>query len=299
MVIEERIAKSQTLYDLGKNDAEIARELNCNSETIRQWRIKNDYPKNFKYSNLHKINVEILKELVENGFKDSEIANMLKVSVDGVYASRLRNNIQREPFNIAKNIEATERQRAVLIGCLLGDGSLLKGKNSINPRFKCEHGVKQKEYCFYKYEILKSLNMNFKYCKRSIPDKRNGIFYESYYIESLANPYYLEIYNNLYFNKTKKITEYILKDFNEESLAIMFMDDGCKINKTISIATNCFSKEELILFTSFLKFKFNLNFTITKTNTIYLKTEDLKIFIAITFPYLHESMYYKIGLQII
>ena len=287
----------QEMYDLGKNDAEISRVLKCCTETVRQWRLKNNYPKNFRYKDTCKINVEKLKQLVNDGLKDSEIAKILNVSIDGVYGSRMRNNIDRPSFSIAKMKEATLKQRNILIGTLLGDSSLCLSEKSINPRFKCEHGLKQKEYCYYKYELLESLGMKYNHRKRSTPDKRTGLLYESYSIESVANPYYLEIYNNLYINKTKVITDYILKDFNAESLAFMFMDDGYKINNSIGLATNCFTKKELNNFIKFLKNKFDLNFNIHNENTLYLICEDTKKFISIVFPYLHETMYYKVGLQ--
>ncbi len=300
MVIEERNAKSQTLYDLGKNDAEIARELKCCTETIRIWRKRNNYPLNFSYKDHEKIKPEKLKYLVDEGLNDREISEILGVSSDGVYASRIRNGFLRENYNLSKLIEATPRQRSILIGTLLGDSCLHINKSgSLNPSFKCDHGIKQKEYCYYKYELLKSLGMKYDYRERKTPDKRTGKFYNCYSIQGKTNPYYKEIYDNMYIDGKKRITPYILNDFNEESLALMFMDDGYKTTNSIGIATNGFLKEDNELFINFLKNKFNLNFNIFKSNVIYLESCDFKKFISIIFPYLHSTMYYKIGLQII
>jgi len=52
----------------------------------------------------------------------------------------MRNNISRPSFAISKLVEATQHQREILIGTLLGDSSLRK--ESINPGFKCAHGLK-------------------------------------------------------------------------------------------------------------------------------------------------------------
>ena len=45
------------LYNQGKNDAEIARVIKMCTETVRNWRLKNGYPKNFNYSDYYKINI--------------------------------------------------------------------------------------------------------------------------------------------------------------------------------------------------------------------------------------------------
>ena len=169
-----------------------------------------------------------------------------------------------------KPIKLTQRQLSILTGTLLGDGSLRKP--NINPNFSCEHGIKQLEYCKWKYEELKSLNANFSIHKRKTIDKRNGKLYESTVCRIPANSEFLSLYENLYINGTKQITKKFLENFDELSLAVMFMDDGYKVGKTIGIATNCFSLEELITLKEFLFKKFCLNFTIRNNKTLYLPT---------------------------
>lgn len=293
-IIEQNLSIIQDLYNKGKNDVYISNKIKCSPETIRQWRIKNKLDTNFKYQDFRKIDIEVLKNLVKQNKKDSEIAKILNVSKDGIYSARIKNNILRPSFNISKGIKVNKFQKHLLIGTLLGDGSLTLNNDCINPKFSCEHGIKQKDYCEYKFEYLKNLNMKIKHNKRKTIDTRTGIYYESYRIESLNNPYYLEIYNNLYLNKKKQINNKLLQDFNEVSLAFLFMDDGYKTGKSISIATQCFTKEELKLFINFLYNKFNLTFNIHNNNTIYLLKKDITKFIALILPYLHESMYYKI-----
>jgi len=122
----EKESVVSTLYEEGRNDAEIARVIGVCTETVRNWRIKNNKPKNFKYSDMHKINVEKLRKLVEGGHKDSEIAKMLNVSMDGIYASRMRNNICRESYLENKPIKLTDFQKEAIVGILLGDGSTFK-----------------------------------------------------------------------------------------------------------------------------------------------------------------------------
>lgn len=285
------------LYEEGKNDAEIAKKIGCAIETVRQWRLKNNLPSNFSYKNRSKTDLAKLEDLITKNIPDSKISNILKISKSTVYSFRKKLNLKRDNLSLGKNIIATDRQRSIIIGTLLGDSCLRIDKGCINPRLKCDHGSSQKDYCYYKYRLLKSLDLKFTKRKRKTPDARTGKLYTSYVMESKNNPYYLDIYNNMYINNKKRITEYILKDFNEESLAILFMDDGFKSSTSITIATDNFLKEDLVLFSKFLKNRFNLNFSITSKNRLYLKTKDFKLFVSIIFPYLLEDMYYKIGLN--
>lgn len=293
---QEQEIKIHELYELGKNDAEIARSINMSSESIRHWRLKNNKDSNFRYKDACKINVDILNKLVLEGKTDKEISIILNVSETGVYGSRKRNNILRESYSENKSIFINQFQKELLIGTLLGDSSLRKeGKN---PSFSCEHGISQKDYAFHKYKQLISLGAKYKESTRKTRDVRTNKYYKSSIIRLPANPEFIDIYNTLYINNTKQITKELLKDFSEVSLAYMFMDDGYyNSNGGISICTNCFTKEELNLFINFLYDKFSLKFSIQKRNTIYLSVSQYSKFVSLVFPYLLESMYYKIGLQ--
>lgn len=58
------------------------------------------------------------------------------------------------------------------------------------------------------------------------------------------------------------------------------MDDGCYDKKSNSylISTDCFNKDQLQQFCDLLKSKFNLNFSIKKDNSLYLKHSSNNIF---------------------
>jgi len=287
------------LYQKGYSDARIGKEIGKHHESIRTWRKKNNFPSNYKQGLGRKIPITELKQLVEKGLTDKEIAEKFNVKESGIYAARIKNSFYRENYNIAKMIEATPYQKSMLYGTLLGDSSLRIGKNCINPDFVCGHGIKQQEYAYHKYEILKSLGAKFKYRKRNTPDSRNGIYYEGYWINCSANPYYLKIYNQLYLNNKKCITKEYLDNFDEVSLTYFFMDDGSKQSNSVSIATCCFNDLEIKLLINFMKERFNLTFTKFNNNSIYLSIKDFKKFVSIIFPELLESMYYKINLQVL
>jgi hypothetical protein len=240
-----------------------------------------------------KIDKNIVEELVNKGLKDSEISKILKCSEIGVYFCRKRNNINRPSFSISKGIKPSEYQISFLIGCLLGDGHMRIDKKCINLRFICEHGIKQKEYCKWKFDILKSLNPKYRICKRKTKDKRTDKYYESSKVFLGNNPELLFIYNMFYKDK-KIINKEIYKYFDDLSLAVMYMDDGYKYLSSIYISTDCFSKMELENFISFIFKKYKIKFNIHKGNKLYLQKKYYSTFKKIILPFVHETMMYKL-----
>ena len=105
------------------------------------------------------------------------------------------------------------------------------------------------------------------------------------------------MYNSLCINGRKTITKEFLNNFDELSLAVMFMDDGAKTTSSITIATNCFSEDELIILINFLKKRFNLTFHICSQHQIYLISKDFERFKEIVLPYMHEDLLYKLSLN--
>lgn len=223
------------------------------------------------------------------------MAKILGVGESSIYSFRKRNNIKRDNLLINKAIKMTKRQKSIIIGSLLGDASLIK--TNINPFFSCEHGIKQLEYCKWKAEELASIGAKFVISKRKTIDKRTGLYYESAICKLPSNPEFLFLYNNLYKNKKKTITSDYLKDFDTLSLAILFMDDGYYSGSSISIATNCFDKEDLLLLTEFFKIKFNLTFHINSNHSIYLLKKDFEHFKNLVLPYMKQELLYKLSLN--
>ncbi|MEK7515930.1 MAG: hypothetical protein AAB555_03355 [Patescibacteria group bacterium] len=62
---------------------------------------------------------------------------------------------QREWIELKKSLALTLDQRSLLIGSLLGDGTMRLGEGARNANYKVEQGLVQKSYVFWKYELLK------------------------------------------------------------------------------------------------------------------------------------------------
>lgn len=283
------------LHSEGKTDVEIASILNVSRQLVQAHRKKLGLKSNFSYTSFRKMNYEEVEKLVKENKTDREIAELFNVKPISVYFFRKRNNIERDNLLVNKAIEPTNRQLSIIVGSLLGDASLRK--TNINPSFSCEHGIKQLEYCEWKAEELKSLGAKFSISKRKIIDKRTGIYYESAICRLPANPEFLPLYNNLYKDGRKTITPEFLKDFDELSLAVMFMDDGYKLGKTIGIATNCFSIEECSIFRDIIADKYGIHFNITKNNALYLPIRYYPLFEELVLPHMQKSMKYKLNVS--
>jgi len=220
---------------------------------------------------MKKLNVKLIEELVKNGYTDSQIADILKCNKDSI--SRLRST-EKFGINTEKRLNndilISEKIFSILIGTLLGDSSLRVSENSIYPSFSCEHGFKQKEYCQYKFKLLYELNPTFSYYKRKTVDIRTNKLYESYVIRTKSNSNYKIIYDNMYINNKKRITDFLLTYYTEQSLALHFMDDGSKSQRSYTLATNCFPLEDLLKFKNFLYYKWNIETTIFSSNVMYI-----------------------------
>ena len=284
-----------TLYNEGKMDSEIAKTLGVTRSAIMYWRKKLKLKSKFTYQKIAKADYSEIKRLFDKGLSDYAIAKQLNMSPDGIYSHRIRHNLLRENnLRVNKEVEFTDLQKQILVGTLLGDASLRKGTGCINAKFTCMHGYKQKEYCEYKNSFFTTVGSQCKYHKRSKPDPRNGIYYEDYTMMLPSNPALNEFYEAFYKEGKKRIPEELFKYFSEISLAFMFMDDGCKLEKSYVIATNCFLKEDILKFRKFLFDKFNLETTMNSRNMVYIRACSKKHFEELISPYICESMKYKL-----
>lgn len=282
------------LYNLGLNDSEIGGKLNMSSKLVWYIRNKLGLKSNFSYKHHRTIDYELLKQLISENKSDNEIAKIMNVSAMGIYNARTRNNIYRKSLSKNKTINISKEQLELLTGCLLGDGSLRLTKDAINPSFSCMHGIKQKEYCLWKYDKLLSCGVKYSEHIRNKVHPKTGNIYKDCTIRIGNRTNFKKLYNNLYKNGKKVITEEFLKNFSELSLAVMYMDDGSKTKHSITIATNCFSIEDLQLFIKFCEDKWGISFNIHKYNKIYLPVKYYKTFIKLVKSYMPESMLYKI-----
>lgn len=201
------------------------------------------------------------------------------------------------------NIEISTKQKEFFAGCMLGDGNMKKPKGCINAMFQCQHGPKQIEYNKWKYTIIENLGAKFYNYTRKTKNKTTEKYYEANILITNCNKNITQLYNMLYKTGKKKISNDILNNFTDFSLAVLFMDDGSKTKSnnneeqsSYTIASCGFDKESLETFQNFLLNKFNIETTITKDNRIYIKMNSRNLFEYIILPYVKKipSMMYKL-----
>jgi len=287
----EDVEKAMNLANKGMTDTEIAKIFRVSRAVIEYHRRNRKVQSQFTYDKISKIHKNEFEELFNKGLNDTQIAKELNVSSDGVYGYRMRNGYLRESYKEAKNNPLTQDNLEIILGIMMGDGSM-ECPNK-NARMTFAHCPKQKDYTYYVAEKLSNLNP-YTYYHKGCPDKRTGKCYDSYWCGIPTNPALNEIYKCFYKDGKKRIPFELFTNFTWQSLAYMYMDDGNKQNCGGRLATNCFSKKEIDLFREFLKVKFNLETSHCKDNTIYIKAESFRYMKSQIEPYMCECMKYKI-----
>jgi DNA-binding CsgD family transcriptional regulator len=279
--------KFKELYAQGMNDREISSLLNCKDSSIQSYRKKNNIASNFTYQCKIDDRLEEIKLLKEQGLGNRKIAERLKIPRTSLMYLFRKHNLVNIKY-IPKSANLNHFQYSALIGSLLGDSSISK-KFTLN----IGHGVKQEEYYKHKIELF-SPNIKFLEYKIEKIDKRTNNTYTC--LQAYSNRYedIVSLRNVFYPENIKVISEDILSNFNEISLAYLFMDDGSYNKSGATIALCNFSNENLMMFKDFLLKKWDIEITIHKTKCIYIKANSRKIFINLIKPYIIPSMLYKL-----
>jgi len=194
--------------------------------------------------------------------------------------------------------DLTNKTKQILLGSLLGDGSLQKQKKSINALFRERHALSQKSYILWKVKHLEFFDIKYKSGKRL--DKRTNKYYFFIDIWSKTHPI-LTNYYKLFYPKGKKIiTHKILDQIKLLGLAIWYMDDGYFRNesKNIKLGTEGYTFNENKIILKWFIEKWNINPTIHKDRKnyyLFFNTEQTNKLLKIIVPFIPRPMIYKLG----
>jgi LAGLIDADG DNA endonuclease family protein/cytochrome c oxidase subunit II-like protein len=195
---------------------------------------------------------------------------------------------------------------SVLVGSLLGDcyGNKRSGEGT---RFCYRQSIVHKDYLFWLYNFFYTRG----YCSNLEPRKytrilnKKSIIKEHYGYE--FNTFTFRSFNwihDMFYHKGKKKISLKIENYlTPLSLAVWIMDDGGWANPGVRISTYNFELKEVKFLVSLLKKLYDLDCTvqILKNGTqssIYIKKESLSKLINLVLPYMHNSMYYKLGINI-
>ena len=195
------------------------------------------------------------------------------------------------------SLKLNQTQISVLIGSILGDGTMRIGKNAQNANFKVEQGLKQKEYVFWKYDVFKEWvttppKISFRYDENRIP------YEKSWWFRTIRHPK-LTLFHKLFYKNGIKIVPKNIGDLLDPlALAIWIMDDGSLGRNKIDISTYSFKLEEIKLLQKALFKRFALESNFYKDRDkgfrMYFRKKETQKLLPLISPYIISNLAYKI-----
>lgn len=179
--------------------------------------------------------------------------------------------------------------KEIILGSLLGDGSLRIYKPYQNARFSFRHSFSQKEYFFWKVEKLKEIssrNCLWEQKEDGWSNKRK-LRYQSLALDSLT-----ELYHLTHRNGKLVIQRSWLNLLTPLSLMVWWLDDGSLVGNSRKgvFCSERFNYRDLLILSQYLRQKWKIETTIGKRGKYYQlripSTENLKKFLRIILPYL-------------
>ena len=185
--------------------------------------------------------------------------------------------------NVLKNTKILPSEMEVIIGSLIGDGSL--EKSGKHYRLRVGHTVRHSEYVRWKYKLLQ------RFC---ITDPQYVPTTESLRLGTIGHPELSKLRHKWYTNGIKEIPI----DFRLTPLmiTIWFMDDGCKQGKSVDFSVHSFSVKSIQILRKELA-EFDIDTTINfdgKGHRIYVRRSSYDSFKELVKPYIQPCMAYKL-----
>ena len=205
-----------------------------------------------------KLNKEELQTLLDTHESVAVVAAFLGIPYSTVYSWYKKDNIQLQPscmtvYQELREVELNKTHRSVILGSILGDGSLLKNKGAKNARLQIGHCTKQYGYLMWKKDLLAPFVHRVTKAEDPGPKVICGVnsYCNGYYfINTVVHPQITEYRNKFYSAGKKRVHPSILDEFTLLALCVWLADDGSftargKNGARGSIATNSFTREEI------------------------------------------------------
>lgn len=184
----------------------------------------------------------------------------------------------------------TSAQHAILIGSLLGDGTLRRQNNRLNALLEVNHSIKQSTYVDWKWQHFQEYVSTPPKARKS---NGNRIAYR---FTTRSLPLFTYYYEQFYVNGKKSIP-YNLK-LDPLSLAVWFMDDGARSRSSIYLNTQQFSLLEQSFLQKILLEQFGLVSALNRDKhyfRIRVSTSSTIIMKKIIEPYVVDDLKYKLA----
>lgn len=199
--------------------------------------------------------------------------------------------------------------KQIILGGILGDGSLKIAKNYKNARYSERHSIIQANYLKWKFRLLQpELNgtLSIQEAEKASFSKQKKIIYQSN-----VNIHLTALHHLTHVKNKKKIKRRWLNNLRELALAVWWCDDGF-LNTTTSQGVFCtdgFTFKELLVLVRYLEVDWGIRCNIIENPVKIMQGKEIRIdyrlrfstfenlqsFFRIILPYIPVSeMLYKI-----
>lgn len=179
--------------------------------------------------------------------------------------------------------------RDIILGSLLGDGSLKIHASYKNARFSFRHSINQKDYFWWKVKQLETISSN--HCVWA--QKPSGFGGNKLRYQSRVLEYLTKLYRLTHENDVLQMNQTWLQLLSPLSLAVWWLDDGSLIVNTRKgvFCTDGFTKQNVAALARHLNKTWNIQTHVVENRPkqyrlrIY-STFELKKFLRIILPYI-------------
>ena len=190
---------------------------------------------------------------------------------------------QRAEGNTVGSLTGT--QRSIIVGSLLGDGAM---RCKANALLEINHGFRQKFYVDWKYQQLANL-------VTTPPKARKGNGARiAYRFTTRSLPELTPLFRRFYSDRRKVVPEDL--ELDPLSLAVWFMDDGCKSYQALYLNTQQFDFASQVRLIELLREQLNVKASLNRDKQ-YLRIRIAVIsvphFKAIITPHILNEFQYK------
>jgi hypothetical protein len=207
--------------------------------------------------------------------------------------------LKQKLTSIERNlIQLTPRVKSIIIGLILSDGWLQK-RGHWNPRIGFKQSIVNFPYFWHNYNELAYLCSGLPTLGRAL--KRGKLFF-NITLQTRQLDCLIEIFNLFYVIKdgqlTKTVKPELLFHVDYVVLAHWIQGEGSKRNKGITLCTDNFTLQEVVLLVNILIIKFDINPSIHKEKDnfrIYINNKDLMKIKPYILPYFVDHFLYKIN----
>lgn len=183
----------------------------------------------------------------------------------------------------------TSTQHDILVGSLLGDGTLRKQGTRTNALLEVNHTFKQKEYVDWKWKHFQEFVLT---PPRSKPGKGDRVAYR---FTTRSLPEFTSYHNWFYVNGKKIVPDDI--NLTPLTMAVWVMDDGTRCRNSIFLNTQQFENEDQYRLQHLLHRDMGIESVLAKDKEyqrLYINTISSKKLSDLIRPYILSCFNYKL-----